>query len=260
MAEQEDVVRKVQGLWAKADHPNTGAAEREVFVKKARELMAKHAIDEMVLAEASSTDEAIVLADILLYTDEEGDNGQRALVPDQRVKLAHYIYTHSRCTGVLTWKPASVTADGKPQLSGRYLVIIGHKSDVDLVRLMFNGLAGDMIIAMSMEPTGHMKAAERNIFFVNFCDAYADRIDRRLAEVEQRVEEMAAESSLLPVLRDRRLAVHDKMKEMFPNTKPAREKRFAYDPAARERGTAAANKANIGASRNGVGGSKKELT
>src|SRR4249919_2726306 len=106
VSNEEDIVRRVQALWAKADDPAATGPEREAFVAKARELMAKHAIDEIVLSEAKSASgvrEDVVLSDILLYaTDQE----KSSLVPDQRMKLAHYIAMHNRCKGIITEKPA----------------------------------------------------------------------------------------------------------------------------------------------------------
>jgi hypothetical protein len=221
--------------------------------------MAKHAIDEMVLAEASSTEEAIILADILLYTFAEGKNGQQALVPDQRVLLANYIYTHHRCKGVLDDKRASIREDGTKILAGKYLVVIGYKSDVDMVRLMYFALAGDMIIAMSMEDTSHMNAVERKNYMRSFCDGYAERIRDRLAETEVRVEEMAAEKSLLPVLVGRKAAVEKRMHEIWPRLRTTYAKGYSVDPNARKRGAAAAAKANLGVGQKGVAGSRGEL-
>lgn len=259
MADEADIIRKVQALWAQADDPATPAEARPAFVAKARELMAKHAIDEMVLAEAGNGEEQIVLADILLYTFDEGKNGQQALVPDQRVHLANYIYTHHRCKGVLDEKRASIREDGTKVLAGKYLVVIGYKSDVDMVRLMYFALAGDMIIAMSMEDTSHMGAVDRRNYLKNFCDGYADRIRERLAETEVRVEQMAAESNLLPVLVSRKDKVEKRMKEIWPNLRTTYAKSYSFDSDARRRGRAAADKANIGASQKGVGGRRPEL-
>jgi hypothetical protein len=259
MADEADIVRKVQALWAKADDPAATPAEKEAFTEKARELMAKHAIDEMVLAQASSVEESIILADILVHTESGDMSQQNTLVPEQRIRLANVIYTHHRCYGILRWLPASVKADGSPQAAGRYLTVVGHKSDVQMVRLMFNGLLQDMIIAMSFEPVTHMTKPEQKNFYENFCDGYAERINVRLYEVEARIEQMANEGSLLPVLRDRKAQVMDKVDAMWPDRKVERAKQVKYNGAARERGIAAADKANIGAGKKGVGGERKGL-
>ena len=256
MSNEEDVVRKVQALWAKADDPAATGPEREAFVAKARELMAKHAIDEIVLSEASKTEEAVVVADILLFAS---GNKSSEFVSEQRKKLAHYISMHHRCQGIITTKHATVREDGTPQYAGEYMILVGFKSDVTMVRLMYRSLGTDMITACMLEPTEHLTRKEKNVFDVSFCEGYALRIERRLAEVDRRVEEMAeADGSLLPVLMSRKDLVQRKVKDMFPNLTNAREKRFTFDPDAAARGKAAADKANLG-SATGIGGSRGVL-
>lgn len=256
MADEADIVRKVQALWAKADDPAATPAEKQAFTDKARELMAKHAIDQIMLAEASSTEEAVVLADILLYefADERG-----SLVPEQRMKLAHYIAMHHRCQGIITEKHASVRADGTPQLGGKYLVLVGFQSDVDMVRMMYQSLGLDMLSQCLMEDVNHLTAAQKKVYYTSFCEGYSARIELRLADVEWRIRQMAEQDgSLLPVLASRSDVVKHKVREMFPNLTSVREKRFTVDPQAMDRGRVAADKAKIGGEKE-VGGRKGEL-
>lgn len=51
----EDTLRKVRGLIAKADHPNTGEHEAEAFRAKAEALMLKYRIDEAVAYEKNQS-------------------------------------------------------------------------------------------------------------------------------------------------------------------------------------------------------------
>lgn len=253
---QEDIVRKVQALWAKADDPAATTHEKVAATDKARELMAKHAIDEIVLEQASATHEVVIISDFLLW---EEDDEHVTLVPDQRMKLAHYIAIHNRCKGIMSWKDASVYADGSAQLAGRYMLVFGFKSDVELVRLFYQTLVGDMFVAFHRLPKAHIKRQKaRDDLMANFCDGYADRIGQRFAEVNREVHKIAEDSgSLLPVLRSREVAVLDKFDEMFPpnEREQVKVKGVKYDPNARAAGAAAANQANIGGT--AVGGGKK---
>lgn len=249
MAEREDMIRKGQALWRQADDPAATEAEKDAFLSKARELMAKYAIDEIVLEEASGVHEAIVLADIKIF-----DEGKNTLVADQRIYLAHVIGIHNRCKSVIRRMPASVDATtGAPIKAGTYLTVVGFRSDTVTVRLLYQAIGADMIFAMSEEPTDHMKVAARNNYSANFCDAFVFRIDERLRDMQTRVEEIASEKSLLPVLRSREFEVKDQFDAMFPNLKSQKVSRMQYDQNACERGKAAANKANVGGSVGGVG-------
>lgn len=48
-----DILGRVQAILDKANHPNTGAAERQAYLKKAEQLMSAHRIDEAALAARS---------------------------------------------------------------------------------------------------------------------------------------------------------------------------------------------------------------
>ena len=50
----DSTLRKVQGLLAKAEHPNTGPAEAEAFRAKAEELMQRYRIEEHMLIKSGS--------------------------------------------------------------------------------------------------------------------------------------------------------------------------------------------------------------
>lgn len=259
MSNEEDIVRKVQALWRKVDDPAATEAEKRAAAEKARELMAKWAIDELVLSEASETGEPIVIGD--LFLGGIGNDGyflSTELVPDQRMKLAHYIAIHHRLRSIVTNKYASVDDDGSEMPSGKYLQLIGFRSDVAMTRALNQGLSADMIVAMSKEPTTHMTNTERKFYWMSFCDGYASRIEQRLDEVDHRVDEMAAEGSLLPVLANRKDAVDKFVDDMYgDDLKPAREKMYRFDPAAARRGAKAAERANIGLK--GVSGNRGEL-
>lgn len=257
MADREDMIRKVQALWRQADDSSVSDAEKDAFVSKARDLMAKYAIDEMVLEEASGVREAVVLSDIRIF--EEGSRA--VLVPDQRIYLAHVIGTHNRCRSVIRRMPASIAMDGTPIKAGTYLTTVGFKSDTETVRLLYLALGVDMISAMTDEPTDHMNKSQRDNYFVNFCDGYVTRIDRRLADVNRKVHEVAESTNgMALVLRSKEVEVADTFAKMFPKLGKQKVSRFSYDPNAQERGKVAADKANIGAGRSGVGqGTRGEL-
>lgn len=242
MADREDMIRKVQALWRQADDASTTSAEKDAFIAKAQEMMAKYAIDEMVLEEASGSREAVILSDIRIFVE-----GKNTLVPDQRIYLAHIIGTHNRCKSVIRRMPASVSPDGEPIKAGTYLTTVGFKSDTLTVRLMYTILGTDMISAMMDEPTDHMTGPQQKNYYANFCDGYVDRIDGRLRDINRRVHEVAESTNgMALVLRGKELEVADTFKQMFPKLGSQKVTKFQHDPNARERGAAAADKADLG--------------
>ena len=270
MADREDMIRKVQALWNKADDKSVGDEERAALVEKARELMAKWTIDELVLAEATATEEAIVVADILLFKDEQVTSGNSwdvmvettTLVPDQRLKLAHYIAMHHRCVGIVTHLPGGVDENGKIVYAGKYMRIVGYKGDTQSVRLLYQALGFDMIAALSdemLDPKVHKitkKKQDRLAYQAEFCDGFASRVEERLEQVEWRIAQMAAEvstGSLLPAMRSRLQNVQDKVTQMYGKLNAVEMRRFQLNPNARRRGAAAADQADIGGPKLGGG-------
>lgn len=251
------MIRKVQALWRQADDAAATESEKETFVSKARELMAKYAIDELVLEESSGVKEAIVMADIKVF-----DEGKTTLVPDQRIYLAHVIGTHNRCKSVIRRMPASVDAEtGAAIKAGTYLTVVGFRSDTITVRLLYQAIGADMIFAMTEEPTDHMTKKQRENYFVNFCDGFVYRIDQRLKDINRRVHTLAEETqgstgSMALVLASKELEVANQFQALFPQLGKAKVSRFQHDPNAQARGAAAADKTNLGGTGVGSGGPK----
>lgn len=270
MPDREDMIRKVQALWNKADDRATTDAEKAEAVRKARELMAKFQIDELVLSEASATEEAIVMADILVYKDEQvidlDTEMTSTLVPEQRMKLAHYIAMHNRCIGIITHLPAGVSEDGRAIHAGKYMRIIGYKGDTQNIRLLYQALGFDMIEALTDEMLDPQvmkvtKRPEQRIAYqAEFCDGFASRVEERLTEIEDRIAQMAAEhstGSLLPALRSRLQKVQDKVTDMYGELGVVEMRRYEYNPNARRRGAAAAEASDLGGPK--LGGRGKGL-
>lgn len=255
MADRDDIIRKVQALWAKADDAAATEPERDAAISKARDLMAKYTIDEMVLneAKAAGDKEDVILMDIRIT--KEGDD----LVSDQAIMLAHFIGTHNRCRQVIQTRGATVSsATGDPIDGGTFLTVCGYRSDCEMVRDLYRELAADMMLAVILEPTSHMGARDKKNYFANFCDGYAVRIDERLGEINKRVHEVAESTgSMALVLRSREHAVADTFEQMFPNLSTHRMSAVRRDVNAQERGAAAADKAELGQTK--VGSRKDAL-
>lgn len=53
----EKIISRIQKLMALAEHANTSDTEREAFLDKADELMARHMVDEALLRQSQSPEE-----------------------------------------------------------------------------------------------------------------------------------------------------------------------------------------------------------
>lgn len=251
--DRETVIKIVQDLWRKAEHPNTPPAERELSIQRANELMAKYAIEEIAMQEATGTREEIVLANIRITED-----GRKALVKDQRIALAWVVGRHNRCRGVIRTMPETADVEtGARVPGGTFLTVMGYVSDTRFVREFYSGLVMDMMGAMLDE-----KVQTEN-YRVSFCAGFVTRVDERLTEMERLVE--AEAGSLLPAIVDRKGKVDDAFDTMFPNLKAAKVSRRNYDPNAIARGRKAADQTDmgqtkIGTTREAIGQERKGLT
>lgn len=250
--DRESVIKIVQQCWRLAEHPNTPAHERELAIQRARELMAKYAIEEIAMQEASGTREEIVIANIRITED-----GKPAMVKEQRIALAYVIARNNRCKGVVRSLEPSVHPDTGVRINGgTFLTVMGYVSDTRFVREFYAGLVMDMIGALLDE-----KVQTEN-YRVSFCAGFVTRVDERLVAIGRMVE--AEAGSLLPAIVDRASKVDDQFAEMFPNVTQRKVSRRTYDPNAVARGRQAANSSDIGQekiarTREAIDSAKKQL-
>ena len=261
MPSREDMIAKVQALWAQADHPNTSPIEAATFRMKATDLMAKYQIDEIVLAEAQGGEEAITFVMVRLDT-----NPPSALVPDERMILMHIIAKAFDCCGIIKKTAGSANVEtGKAIPGGTYYEIIGYKSDVDTARMLYFNLSTDLLMALMVE---EQKSSEQ--YRRSFATGFAEKIGDRLRELRDVKESYAGEisSSFALAVRSRKDRVQDRFEEMYPErTKNVAVKKLHADWNGMERGKRRAENANLGQTgevggrddRRSLSAAKKEL-
>lgn len=263
MAEKDRtaIIDQVRKLWNLADDPRTPEHERDTAAAMAQKLMAKHAIEEIALRDASTTEEEIVLVYVRITED-----GREPLVKDQRIALCWIIAQKQSLRAVVVRREE--TADvvtGKPVPGGTFLAVAGYKTDVEFFREFYFGIAMDMTMAV-MDETVKSKNYQKE-----FASAYVTRIDERLSLLKVAVEKMAEEyagGSLLPALLSQKQRVDQFFDRMFPPDTLGKVKvaKSNYDPNARTRGRRAADRADIGqdkvsgGNKGEVGPEKKGLT
>ncbi|MEV5611542.1 DUF2786 domain-containing protein [Streptomyces sp. NPDC052225] len=211
---------RIRALLAKAEA--TGyPPEAEALTAKAQELMARHAVDEALLASRTHAKDAPAACRI----------GVDAPYETAKAVLLDAVSTANRCRAV--WNSAF-----------GFSTVVGFASDLEIVELLYTSLLvqGDaaMTRAEAEQRAGGRKRTKT--FRQSFLAAYAHRVGARLTAVAGEVT--AATGEVLPVLAARDVAVADRTEEMFPETVTTRM-RGVTDEAGWDEGTAAGRRARI---------------
>lgn len=215
-----ELLARVRALLAKAestDHP----PEAEAFSAKAQELIARHAIDDALLAGERPDDGAV---------------GRRIHIERPYVRpkcsLLAQVAGANRCRTVIDTELELVTT-------------FGHPADVDAVELLFTSLlvqATNAVLAAGGDATvGHHRRSRG--YRSAFLAAYATRIGQRLHHAQHRATTDPRCTAALPVLARRESAAARAVDEHFPET--ARFRVQADDPLGRAHGRAAADRADL---------------
>jgi len=230
-ADEDKILDRIRALLAKAESTNFGP-EAEAFVAKAHELMAKYAIDYAVLQAKSGKIEDIVIIKIKASRDSTSQPG--------RAGLLNAVTKTSRCRTIIT---------------GDFLTVMGFKSDVAYVEMMYTSLVTQMLGGL-FDARDEVKGRKTAGFDMSFCDAYSSRIYVRLQEISDRTErEAGAEAGI--VLYDRSKKVDDAVRDEFPNLSKAPMRRYNVDARGVRMGREAADNADLGQKRTGAGGRKE---
>ncbi len=225
---------RIRGLLAKAE-ATTFAEEAEALSAKAQELMARHSIDEALLAGADGPRGA---------GPADGPAAIRIGIegPYEQAKalLLDAVAAANRCQAV--W--ASEVG---------FSTVIGFPPDLEAAELLYTSLLLQATSAMNRAGDDHHargRSRRTRDFRQTFLVAYADRIRTRLAAATEAATAAASAEStapdrLLPALAARALAVEETTGTLFPDTAPVRL-RGVRDAAGWHQGTAAADRAHLG--------------
>jgi hypothetical protein len=222
----DGMVNRVKALLAKAES-TTFPEEAEALVAKAQELMARHSIDQAVLAASRPKGSQPAAGGRRIQIDEPYV-GPKAL-------LLAGIAKANRCRAV--WSS-----------QGGYADVFGHDEDLDAVELLFLSLLVFATGSLARLGKGGDAQFRSRTYRRSFLVAFASRISERLAEATRTVEAAAAATHgerLLPALRAREVAVQDALQRAHPNTRPSRF--VVRDAAGWAAGRAAADQADLGA-------------
>jgi hypothetical protein len=193
------ILAKVRALLAKAESTNF-EAEADALTAKAQELMARHAIDQAMVADRDGT---------------RGDapSGRRIGIDDPyplgKANLLSAVARANRCRTVWEDKYGFST-------------LFGFATDMDIVEVLYTSLLVQATRAMTAAGSvrdGFGRSRTRS-FRQSFLISFASRIGERLREVTTAATEQAEAvhgEALLPVLAGRRTEVDDAFATVFPD-------------------------------------------
>ncbi|MEU9850031.1 DUF2786 domain-containing protein [Streptomyces sp. NPDC047985] len=230
------MLTRIRALLAKAEA--TGYPEEaEALTTKAQELMARHSIDEALLAARTHSTQAPGACRI----------GVDAPYETAKAILLDAVASANRCRAV--WNS-----------DFGFSTVVGFEPDLEAVELLYTSLLVQGTVAMTKAEAGQRADGRRRTktFRQSFLMAYAQRLGDRLAADTARVTETETEAGavgaggdvvsaarLLPVLAARDVAVTEAAERMFPQTTTTRV-RGVTDPDGWSDGTAAADRVRTG--------------
>lgn len=235
------MLTRIRALLAKAEA--TGFPEEaEALTTKAQELMARHSIDEALLA--ARTHDASAPGACRIGVDAPYETAKAILLDA--------VASANRCRAV--WNSDL-----------GFSTVVGFEPDLEAVELLHTSLLVQGTAAMTRAEAGQRAGGRKRTktFRQSFLMAYAQRLGARLAdgtarataeaEAEGEAEGAASGASpagagLLPVLAARDVTVTDTAEKMFPQTTTTRV-RGATDLDGWTHGTAAADRARMGGGR-----------
>lgn len=229
------MLTRIRALLAKAEA--TGFPEEaEALTTKAQELMARHSIDEALLA--ARTRSAGAPGAVRIGVDAPYESAKAVLLDS--------VASANRCRAV--WNSDL-----------GFTTVVGFEPDLEAAELLFTSLLVQGTAAMTKAEAGQRAGGRKRTktFRQSFLMAYAQRLGSRLTADTARVTAAAGSEgpdstdggsgALLPVLAARDVAVTDTAERMFPRTTTTRL-RGATDAEGWDHGTAAADRARMGGS------------
>ncbi|MFF4315021.1 DUF2786 domain-containing protein [Streptomyces sp. NPDC001507] len=217
------MLTRIRALLAKAEA--TGFPEEaEALSAKAQELMARHSVDEALLAAGAPAPDAPGACRI----------GVEPPYEQAKAVLLDAVATANHCRAV--WNEPLA-----------FSTVVGFEADLEVVELLHTSLLVQATHAMAKAEAAQRAGGRKRTktFRQSFLAAYAHRVgDRLRAAARSALADTEPSRDLLPVLATRELAVTDRMAQMFPETTTTRL-RGITDEAGWTEGTKAADQAQV---------------
>lgn len=228
---------RVQALLTKAESTDF-PEEAEALLAKAQELMARHAIDEAMLAEGGQHRRDEIATEVVLV---------EAPYANAKATLLAAVARANQCR----------TVRGPAGAGAQRCVLVGHEADVANVRTLFGALSLHAVRAMLDTPVPPHDTPRR--FRHAFLLAFSGRIGERLrAASEAARAEVASEpgtAGVSVVLASRAEAVDRAFRQEFPHVRTTTVSSSSM--AGRLSGRSAADRAGLG--QGAIGGTRRSL-
>ncbi|BCM68514.1 hypothetical protein EASAB2608_03848 [Streptomyces sp. EAS-AB2608] len=212
------MLTRIRALLAKAEA--TGYPEEaEALTAKAQELMARHSVDEALLAAEAPAPDAPGACRI----------GVEAPYEQAKAVLLDAVATANHCRAVWN-EPLG------------FSTVVGFEADLEAVELLYTSVLVQATHAMTTAEAAQRAGGRKRTktFRQSFLAAYAHRVGDRLRVAA----ETQVTQDLLPVLATRATAVTGRLERMFPETTTTRL-RGVSDAAGWTEGARAADRAQI---------------
>ncbi|MFJ4242602.1 DUF2786 domain-containing protein [Streptomyces iakyrus] len=212
------MLTRIRALLAKAEA--TGFPEEaEALSAKAQELMARHSVDEALLAARAPSPDAPGACRI----------GVEPPYEQAKAVLLDAVADANHCRAVWN-EPLG------------FSTVVGFETDLEAVELLYTSLLVQATTAMTKAEARQRAGGRKRTktFRQSFLAAYAHRIGTRLAAAA----ETQVTDDLLPVLASREVAVTGRLDRMFPQTTTTRL-RGVSDAAGWTEGAQAADRAQV---------------
>ncbi|MFF5967538.1 DUF2786 domain-containing protein [Streptomyces collinus] len=212
------MLTRIRALLAKAEA--TGFPEEaEALSAKAQELMARHSVDEALLAARAPSPDAPGACRI----------GVEPPYEQAKAVLLDAVAGANHCRAVWN-EPLG------------FSTVVGFETDLEAVELLYTSLLVQATTAMTKAEAAQRAGGRKRTktFRQSFLAAYAHRIGTRLAAAA----EIRVTDDLLPVLASREVAVTGRLDRMFPETTTTRL-RGVRDAAGWTEGAQAADRAQV---------------
>ncbi|AEY90777.1 hypothetical protein SHJG_5510 [Streptomyces hygroscopicus subsp. jinggangensis 5008] len=212
------MLTRIRALLAKAEA--TGYPEEaEALSAKAQELMARHSVDEALLAAEAPAPDAPGACRI----------GVEPPYEQAKAVLLDAVATANHCRAVWN-EPLG------------FSTVVGFEADLEAVELLYTSLLVQATHAMTKAEAAQRAGGRKRTktFRQSFLAAYAHRVGDRLAAAA----ETQVTQDLLPVLATRETAVTGRLERMFPETTTTRL-RGVSDAAGWTEGARAADQAQV---------------